>query len=214
MLIRWVVPTVWGQSRATQKVPKSAEQEEGRSAMLHHVEQVSESFYEFVEYAKSLEETAFEAQAKIEQLNKTNIAQGQEIADLKATISQFQAQTTTQPTTPETLIIENIEIKKGHFSDIPQDNENGGMLREKDARPVEAGGKYYEERLFLRECKLQVPGQQCGEIVEHNGMSFVKIIEGDVEKLIQVFEPSSLVQCEGKYFLKWVTLKEKHYYGV
>jgi hypothetical protein len=91
---------------------------------------------------------------------------------------------------------------------------NGGMLREQKARLVEVGGKEYEERIFLLECKFQVSGHPTGETIEHDGVSFTQIMEGNVEKLVQNLGPSSLVRCDGRQFLRWVTLKEKRYYGI
>jgi hypothetical protein len=95
--------------------------------------------------------------------------------------------------------------------------ENGGMLREEQARVTMIDGNEYEERVFLLPCKIQVPGQQSGRTFEYGGMSFTQIMDGDVEQLVQITKPGLLVQSEGRLFFKWTALKEvkeKGYYGI
>lgn len=202
-----------GQSQPTTKPANIARQQRARkqepkSKLKHLVEQVGEGFDKLLEYAQSLEQTALDVRAQNEKLNKANSEQIQEIANLKTTISQLQAQTSSAMT------IKHTEIDMGQFIEIPRDYPNGGMLREKNTRQVEVNGKSYEKRFFFFECKLDFPGQRTGDTIEHNGTSFTQIMKGNVEQLIQNFEPGSVVQVDGKYFLKWVTLKETHDYGI
>jgi hypothetical protein len=241
------VPTVAGRPRPTRQTPKivqeQQEHDEGatelndgveeqrlrvgsrnvssiqrcKSTIAQHAEKVANSFDDFVKDVSSLEKLASDSHAKIEKLQKANSDQAQEITDLRATISQAQAQIVTRPMAPPALAVQNFEIEPGRFGTIPREMENGGMLREKQARARMIGGNEYEERVFLLPCKIQVPGQQSGRTFEHDGMSFTQIMDGDVEQLVQITEPDLLVQSEGRLFFKWTALKklkEKGYYGI
>lgn len=204
-----------GEDQALRDLSRNNRPVQGRrDTLVYHAEKVVDSFNEFVEAVSSQEKLAFQAQAKVERLQKANKEQAQEIADLKATISRLQVQTVNQHTSRTVLPAQEIDIEPDRFETIPPEVDNGGMLREQKARPVEVGGKEYEERIFLLECKLQVSGHLTGETVKHDGVSFTQIMEGNVEKLVQNLGPSSLVQCDGRQFLRWVTLKEKRFYGI
>ncbi|KAE9380339.1 hypothetical protein N431DRAFT_324221, partial [Stipitochalara longipes BDJ] len=193
-----------------------------RNLVGHHAKKIADSFDEFVGLAVSQEKLALDARTEVEKLRKDNREQAQEIADLKTAMSQMQLQMAAQQTQPPASILRSIDIEDGLFEPIPNDVGSPGMLTtpEGAARLVELGGKKYEERTFLLECKLQYTGQPTGQNVQHEGMSFRRIMDEIVEKFVQNFEPSSLVQSEGRQFLKWVTLKEppkpqkKTYHGI
>jgi hypothetical protein len=188
-----------------------------KSTIVQHAEKVANSFDDFVKDVSSLEKLASDSYANIEKLQKANRDQAQEITNLRATISQPQAQRATRPMAPPALDVQNFEIEAGRFGTIPREMENGGMLREKQARVTMIGGNEYEERVFLLPCKIQVPGQQSGRTFKHDGMSFTQIMDGDVEQLVQITEPDLLVQSEGRLFFKWTAFKkfeEKGYYGI
>jgi hypothetical protein len=164
--------------------------------LLQHANKVSGTFEGFVKAMSSVEKLAIG-------LQQANRDQAQEITDLKATISQLSLLMA-----PPALAVQNFEIEPDRFGTIPREMENGGMLREKQARVTMIGGNEYEERVFLLPCKIQVPGQQSGLTFEFGGMSFTQIMDGDVEQLVQTTEPGLLVRSEGRLFFKWTALKE------
>jgi len=171
----------------------------------------ADSFLRILESAQSQDKKVLEARTEIKKLQQDKRDQAQEIADLKATVSRMQTQIAAHQTQPPASL-QRIDIERGLFESVTSDAGSPGMLMTTKVaakeRLVELRGKKYEEYISLLECRLKYTGVPTGEIIQHNGLSFRRVMDGTEEKFIQSLEPSSLVQSEGRQFLKWVTLKE------
>jgi hypothetical protein len=190
------------------------------SAVENHAKKLAETVSEFVGLAASQEKLAFDTGVEVKKLRKDNREQAQETANLRAALSQMQAQMAAQQAHQPAPHLRSIGIELGLLQSIPNEVGSPVMLAtpERAASIVELGDKKYEERIFLLECELQYTGQATGDIIQCEGLFFNpiedKIVDGTaertVEKFVQILEPSSLVQSEGRQFVKWSPSKRDH----
>ena len=120
----------------------------------------------------------------------------------------MQSQMADQHTHGSASRFQSIDIEHCLLETVPSNVGSPGLLRtpEGEGRKLELEGKKFEERIWLLECRLQCKGQPTGKTIQHEGLSFRRIVDGTDEKFVQNLELSSLVQSEGRQFLKWVTL--------
>jgi hypothetical protein len=178
------------------------------TAVGHHAKKLANSVSEFVGVAASQEKLASDTLIEVEKLRKENIEQAKKIAELQATVSQMQSQMADQHTHGSASRFQSIDIEHCLLETVPSNLGSPGLLRtpEGEGRKLELEGKKFEERIWLLECRLQCKGQPTGKTIQHEGLSFRRIVDGTDEKFVQNLELSSLVQSEGRQFLKWVTL--------
>jgi len=126
----------------------------------------------------------------------------------KQTTHTISAQALT--TEPPELSLKASQTFEDTFGLIPEGRENAGMFMEREEESLMIGEKAFKKRRFLQHPSLTVigtldsePNRSCGRF----GCSQYSMPDGS-SKLVEIFNPESLVQYKGRFMIQWVYMRE------
>jgi hypothetical protein len=101
-------------------------------------------------------------------------------------------------------------IDNRSFDQFPSGNVNAGLYVTKQPQVVTIGDTEYTETAVLSEFKGLDVSAVLADTVVLNGIPFRRISGGHNDgKLVQELGPHSVLEHEGKYFVRWFIRKEK-----